>query len=78
MQNIAFCGKVLLLLKEIVSYTLFLWLCGYFILQDVERGQVFNNRYSPFGSSSNWLGLHKAGNDFAGYIAVSSLLRELL
>ena len=34
-------------------------------------GQVFTHRFSPQGSDGNWLGLHKAGEDFARYISVS-------
>ena len=33
-------------------------------------GEVFNHTYSPQGSTSNWLGLHRASG-FANYVAVS-------
>lgn len=36
-----------------------------------RAGEVFNRTYSPQGSDANWLGLHKAGDEFAGYISVS-------
>lgn len=43
----------------------------YFLQRIIERGLIFNDTYSPYGNSSNWLGLHKAGDDFAGYVSVS-------
>ena len=36
-----------------------------------DSGQVFLNRYSPFGNDSDWIGLHKEREDFARYISVS-------
>ena len=36
-----------------------------------NSGKVFNHTYAPQGSDPNWLGLHKAGRDFASYISVS-------
>ena len=40
------------------------------------KGQVFNDTYVPQTSDLNWLGLHKAGGQFASYIAVSTCRAE--